>query len=70
MRKEGLYLLICMIVFGVFVSGGVVADDLSDCVNKCKVNLETEEERSLCIGECKTLEGVEDGETDGLFCLV
>ena len=65
-KKEGL--LVCILLISIFSISLVAADDLDDCVNKCKVNLETEEERSPCIIECKELYGFEDGKGE-LKCL-
>jgi hypothetical protein len=67
--KRGLGAFI--LIFGVFLFSinFIVADDLDDCVNKCKVNFEEETDRISCIIECKELFYIDGIEKSSLKCL-
>mgnify|MGYP004193887737 CR=1 FL=1 len=62
MRRGVLALLSCFLIFATI--SFVAADDLSDCVNKCKINFDEEVDRSPCITECKTLYDFDDNPKD------
>ncbi len=52
-------MIICLLVFGIFFSSMVLADELSDCKNDCNINTEGDLQVS-CISECEGLYGAKE----------